>query len=382
MAIGFVLPKVFSRSQGHTLGAALAYRCGLKLWNPKANKTEDYSGKTGVLSWWIQTPANIHNSAPWCNDIQEIVNRTEATEDMSKRRADAQLMREMVFALPHEFSQEQREQVIRETVQKAVDLGMVAIVAIHAPSEEGDERNFHAHVCFTMRDLDPTSKTGFGKKNRAWNDIGKGKKAKSGGLYKEVIGKAWEQSVNFMMDRLGLNERIDMRSYKERGLELEPQKHISHKAYEMERRGIETEQGQELREIAERNQERRKIFMEMELLEQEMAHLKQSLDREVTAKEKKQQEWNALMQQHEESIRRSQEEQGERGIDNISKSLTETFNQAAEPEEMERELTPKEKKQQQWNKMMRQHEQNKRHIEQERQEKTLEPKPRSWDLER
>jgi hypothetical protein len=58
MAIGFILPRVFTRSEGHTLGAALAYRCGLKLWNPKADKKEDYSGKTGVLDWWIQAPSN------------------------------------------------------------------------------------------------------------------------------------------------------------------------------------------------------------------------------------------------------------------------------------------------------------------------------------
>jgi MobA/MobL family len=283
------------------------------------------------------------NAPDWCYDLQEIVNRTEAAEDASKRHAEARLMREMVFALPHELSQEQQAQIIRETVQKAVDMGMIAVVAIHAPSKEGSEKNYHAHVCLSMRDLDPESKTGFGKKNRAWDDMGKGKKSKGAGLYKQVIGRAWEQSVNSMMESVGLDERIDMRSYKEQGLELEPEKHISHKAWKMEQRGIETDEGSELIAIQERNKRRIKIMLELEEIDEEK--------REIIQRQQEEQTRQSLTQE----------------FNQASPGLTQEFNQAAKNSSQGKPKPGQENKITSWEEFNAVDEENKRERERRRQ---------------
>lgn len=49
-----------------------------------------------------------------------------------------------------------------------VDRGMVADIAQHAPGREGDERNQHAHILLTTREVDAD---GFTTKNRYWNKV-------------------------------------------------------------------------------------------------------------------------------------------------------------------------------------------------------------------
>ena len=49
---------------------------------------------------------------------------------------------------------------------QCVALGMIADIAIHAPHRKGDDRNTHAHVMLSMREITPE---GFGQKVRDWN---------------------------------------------------------------------------------------------------------------------------------------------------------------------------------------------------------------------
>ena len=43
---------------------------------------------------------------------------------------------------------------------------MIADVSIHAPGGKGDDRNHHAHILVSMREIGPD---GFGPKVREWN---------------------------------------------------------------------------------------------------------------------------------------------------------------------------------------------------------------------
>ena len=49
-----------------------------------------------------------------------------------------------------------------------VDRGMVADIALHAPGREGDDRNHHAHILLTTREI---AAEGFTTKNRDWNAV-------------------------------------------------------------------------------------------------------------------------------------------------------------------------------------------------------------------
>ena len=97
------------------------------------------------------------------HDRSQLWNAVEAVE----RRKDAQLAREIQLSLPHELTAEQRKELVVGFVQEQfVDHGMIAGIALHAPSAKGDQRNHHAHVMLTMREL---TGEGFGNKERDWN---------------------------------------------------------------------------------------------------------------------------------------------------------------------------------------------------------------------
>src|SRR4029077_11068134 len=76
--------------------------------------------------------------------------------------------RNLEFAFPHQLDRLQREWLIKDFVREQfVRKGMIADVNIHAPHPDGDERNWHAHVLLTMRELDGEK---FAKtKNTEWN---------------------------------------------------------------------------------------------------------------------------------------------------------------------------------------------------------------------
>jgi hypothetical protein len=76
---------------------------------------------------------------------------------------------------------------------------MVADIALHAPGREGDERNHHAHILLTTREIDAE---GFTTKNRDWNKV-------------EVLEgwrEAWARDSNAALERAGIEDRVDHRT--------------------------------------------------------------------------------------------------------------------------------------------------------------------------
>ncbi|MFW1912105.1 MobA/MobL family protein, partial [Acinetobacter ursingii] len=72
--------------------------------------------------------------------------------EKSENRKDARTAREWVIALPDELDEEQRKDLAREFAQSLVDrFGVVADLAIHAPSKCGDDKNHLAHILLTTR---------------------------------------------------------------------------------------------------------------------------------------------------------------------------------------------------------------------------------------
>jgi hypothetical protein len=108
--------------------------------------------------------------------------------------------REVRVALPSELTTEQNADLVRAFVQEQfVAHGMIADVAIHAPGREGDQRNTHAHIMLTTREIGPE---GFGAKNRDWN-------AKE--LLVDWRG-SWAEHVNHTLERHEIHERVDHRT--------------------------------------------------------------------------------------------------------------------------------------------------------------------------
>lgn len=154
--------QIIQRSKGRSAIAAAAYRAGERLVDTEG-KVHDYRRRQGVVYTTILAP---HGSAPFLTDR----NKLWLTSERLDTRADAQLAREIVLALPAEMDSDQRRELVLKFVQEAfVSRGMVADVAIHAPvPEKGDHpNNHHAHVLVTQRQA--TAAGLHRVKTREWN---------------------------------------------------------------------------------------------------------------------------------------------------------------------------------------------------------------------
>ena len=255
--------QAISRGKGQSSVASAAYRSASRLVDERTGEIHDYTRKQGVIHSEVLTPANTPD---WMNDRTQLWNAVEAVET----RKNSQLAREIQLSLPHELTHDQRRELVRDFVQEQfVARGMIADINIHLPDKQGDERNHHAHVMLTMREL---TAEGFHAKKatltaRSWNDDD---------LLKSWRAE-WAHHQNRMLERHGHDTRVDHRSYEERGIDREPTQHRGPTADDMERRGKRSRIGDENRQIEERNAKRAleqiELVRESAQLAQEQARL-------------------------------------------------------------------------------------------------------------
>src|SRR5262249_29119461 len=166
LAFYSLLVKAISRRAGRSVVAAAAYRAAENIGDDRLGVVWDFTRKGGVLHSEIMTPA----IAPeWAKDRAELWNAAERAENKSTRWASATTGRDIILALPHELSHEQRVAALREFAAALVKRYGVAVdFALHAPDRHGDARNYHAHLLMTTRRI---GADGFGQKTRELDDI-------------------------------------------------------------------------------------------------------------------------------------------------------------------------------------------------------------------
>ena len=190
---------MISRSQGRSATAASAYRVAERIEDRRTGLIFDYAARGGVDHTEILAP---DHAPDWVSDRSELWNRVEESET----RKNSQVAREVRVALPDELTHAERVELVREFVRSQfVDRGMVADIALHAPGRAGDERNHHAHILLTTRELDAEGSVpggGFTTKNRDWNKV-------------EVLEgwrEAWARDSNAALERAGIEDRVDHRT--------------------------------------------------------------------------------------------------------------------------------------------------------------------------
>ena len=167
--------------------------------------------------------------------------------EQRENRKDARTAKEIVIALPHELNAHDRQTAAVAFAQHLVSrYGCIADVAIHAPSSHSeDNRNHHAHIMFTTREvgLDEHNNLIFQEKIDLELSNSKRKQLGLGSTDKEILSirQAWEQIANAHLERAGIAERIDHRSYKEQGNGKIAQIHETPQVTAMRRKGKETE---------------------------------------------------------------------------------------------------------------------------------------------
>lgn len=254
MAIYGCRVKIVGRSQGHSAVAGAAFRARAELTDARTGLRHDYTRAYGGADLAFAGIYAPKNAPAWAHDRQQLWDAVEAAET----RKDSQLAREFQVDLPHELSEEQNRWLVQDFVKENFTRkGYVADVAIHRAHESGDVRNVHAHIMTTTRTVD---ENGFAKmKDETTNSKAQLREWR----------ESWAKHLAHHLERHGFEtEAVRMavghmtlprqqaeaikRGDAEWAAQLDrlPQIHFGKAAAGMERRGIETDKGDALREIA------------------------------------------------------------------------------------------------------------------------------------
>jgi hypothetical protein len=301
--------KVVSRGAGRSAVAAAAYASCSELYNDYDGVTHNFSRKQGCIYSEIFLP----DIAPreWY-DRETLWNAVEEAE----KTKDSRLARELIVALPTELPPDTWKEMIKKFInEQCVALGMCADASIH----DTDGHNPHAHILLTVRPLDDKGRWQAKTQKEYLCRLGdeehgftaeEFKTAQDDGWEKQYqyrIGnkkvymtpseaqnhpdctrasktpkstrygrqnpisavwnseeqlltwrKAWEDVVNNEQARYGIDDRVDCRSHKERGITEQPTVHEGYHARQIEAAGY----------ISERCELNRRIKADNKLLQE------------------------------------------------------------------------------------------------------------------
>lgn len=254
--------SIVKRSSGHSAVAAAAYRGRTDLTDERTGQRHDYTrayGGTDLAFSGIFAP---EDAPAWAHDRAQLWNHVEAFEN----RRNSQLARDFDIALAHELTEEQNRWALQDWVKENFTRrGLIADVAIHRPHEWGDERNIHAHVMVTMRQLDG-------------EDFARHKDREANRPEQlEAWRESWAQHLSRHLRRHGHDTEADrmaighLRLTEQREiavrrgdlaqaaeLDREPTVHMGKAVMALERRGVETDRLSRQAEIIVTNEERAK----------------------------------------------------------------------------------------------------------------------------
>ena len=146
-----------------------------------------------------------------------------------KKRIDAQLAREIEFAIPRELDQAEGIRLAREFVKaEFVTRGMIADLNVHWDIGADGLAKPHVHVMLTTRSI---GDDGFGPKVRDWNATS----------LLEHWRESWGEHVNRRLAELDIDARVDHRTLEAQGIDLEPQHKIGPAASRMAEQGMASE---------------------------------------------------------------------------------------------------------------------------------------------
>ena len=316
MAIYHLEAKVITRGVGRSVVAAAAYASCSEIYNDYDGITHNYEQKRGCIHSEIILPPNAPKE--W-HDRAVLWNAVEAAE----KTKDSRLARELIVALPTELDKDEWIEMLRAYItENCVSKGMCADFSIH----DTDGHNPHAHILLTVRPLNDKGKWqpktqkeyickrgneehGFtadefkaaqsdgwekqyqyfiGKKKvymtqseakaQGYERVSKNPKSTLYGRQNPICAewnseeqilqrrKEWESTVNKILEQKNISERVDCRSFAERGIDEQPTIHEGVYARVIEQRGGVSERCELNRHIRKDNQILRQIKEEIKRL--------------------------------------------------------------------------------------------------------------------
>nr|WP_246799051.1 Ti-type conjugative transfer relaxase TraA [Rhizobium leguminosarum] len=291
----FVRAQVISRGAGRSIVSAAAYRHRARMMDEQAGTSFSYRGGVSEL---VHEELSLPDQLPtWLRSAIEGQSVASASEvlwnavDAFEKRADAQLARELIIALPEELTRTENIALVREFVRdNLTSKGMVADWVYH--DKDG---NPHIHLMTTLR---PLTEEGFGPKKVAVTgedgaplrvvtpDRPRGKI-----VYKLWAGDketmkawkiAWAETASRHLALAGHEIRLDGRSYAERGLDGIAQRHLGPEKAALSRKGRELYFAPA--DLARRQEMADRLLAEPELLLKRLANERSTFDERDIAK--------------------------------------------------------------------------------------------------
>ncbi|RXT19583.1 Ti-type conjugative transfer relaxase TraA [Rhizobium leguminosarum] len=295
MAIMFVRAQVIGRGAGRSIVSAAAYRHRARMMDEQAGTSFSYSGGASEL---VHEELALPDQIPaWLRTAIEGRSVAGASEvlwnavDAFEKRADAQLARELIIALPVELTRAENIALVREFVRdNLTSKGMVADWVYH--DKDG---NPHIHLMTTLR---PLAEEGFGRKKVAiTGDDGAPLRVvtpdrpKGRIVYKLWAGDketmkawkvAWAETANRHLALAGHEIRLDGRSYVEQGLDGIAQRHLGPEKAALSRKGRELYFAPA--DLARRQEMADRLLAEPELLLKQLSNERSTFDERDIAK--------------------------------------------------------------------------------------------------
>ena len=175
------------------------------------------------------------NLPTWAKDAKHFWKSADQYE-----RANGRVYTELEISLPRELNQEQRQALIEKFVAHTLGENFTYSYAIHNPLSSDGEQNPHVHLMFSERKLDGIDRNEeqhFKRYNAKNPELGGAGKDRYFSARKFVsdVRMSWADIANDYMQSLGLDARIDHRSYQKIGTEIQSQNfradYISHDKY-------------------------------------------------------------------------------------------------------------------------------------------------------
>jgi len=295
VAIMFVRAQVICRGAGRSIVSAAAYRHRARMMDEQAGTSFSYRGGAGELKHEeLALPDQIPTWLRTAIEGKTVAAASEAlwnAVDAFESRADAQLARELIIALPEELTRAENIALVQEFVRdNLTSKGMIADWVYH--DKDG---NPHIHLMTALR---PLTEEGFGQKKVAvlgadgeplrvvTPDRPNGKI-----VYKLWAGdketmKAWKigwaETANRHLALAGHDIRLDGRSYAEQGLDGIAQKHLGPEKAALARKGVEMYFAPA--DLARRQEMADRLLADPELLLKQLGNERSTFDEKDIAK--------------------------------------------------------------------------------------------------
>jgi hypothetical protein len=188
-------------------------------------------------------------------------------------------------ALPDELGEaERRALAVRFASSLARKYGCAVDVALHGPDREGDQRNWHAHLLATTRQVTAGALAG-----KCEIELSDAKRLHLGlapaRIEVEAVRQMWAEEVNRQLSDARRPERVDHRSLaaqreeavqkgqaeKAGELDRAPQVKLGWKVIQMVRRAVYSDRADQLRQVQADNAQRRAVVLDIGQLRNQLA---------------------------------------------------------------------------------------------------------------